>query len=118
MITNNNSWSLGFSRRSFAKAEATPNKSLDQFAVFIRSHTPSDLSGAGESARLLHSKIFASCANFPDVGISFGFRIWFYGGSSKFVSIRVSPFICAGNRAGHQRPTLQTRIFLSRSQIF
>src|SRR5687768_11881208 len=44
MITNNNSWSLRFSRRSFARAEATPNKSLDQFAAFIRGHSPSDLS--------------------------------------------------------------------------
>src|SRR5687767_12762336 len=64
MITNNKSWSLG----------ATPNKSLDQLAVFICSHSPSDLCDAGESARL-HLKIFASRANFADVGFSFGFRI-------------------------------------------
>src|SRR5688572_8828254 len=42
MITNNNSWSLGSSRRSFAKAEATPNKSLGSSAAFICSHSSSD----------------------------------------------------------------------------
>jgi hypothetical protein len=40
MITNHNSWSLG----------ATPNKSLDSFAPFICSPSPSDLAGALEGA--------------------------------------------------------------------
>jgi hypothetical protein len=36
MITNDTSWSLWFSRRSFAKAEATPNKSLERAPQPVR----------------------------------------------------------------------------------
>src|SRR5687767_4242749 len=80
MVTNNNnSWSLG----------ATPNKSLDQPAVFIRSHSPSDLCDVGQSARL-HLKNFASCANFADVGFSFGCRIF---GTSDLVCVS-APALC------------------------
>ena len=53
MITSNISWSLG----------ATPNKSLDLLAVFICSHSPSDLitasGGSSPDSRLLYSAFLA-----------------------------------------------------------
>src|SRR5688572_5736425 len=108
MITDNNSWSLGFSRRSFAKAEATPNKSLDS-------------SRPGRSRFL-----FAATHRVTSAQI-FGFRISGFGfgrGSAalcQFVS-HLSPLTSHLSSPLEPRqptrPTLQTRIFLSRNEIF